>query len=122
MFPPPGTGFEPFYCCRIAGFDVAAAPLPAMGAKLTLCRGIEQFRRDRFVVALRDLERQTHIAPQQKAPRQPAGGRPHGRGKVKEERGKRKEERGKRKEERGKPEDLIKVWPFLSSLYLFSFL
>jgi len=64
MFPPPGTGFEALYSCRIAGFDFVAAPLPAMGAKLTLCRGLEQIRRDRFVAGLRELERRGRIALQ----------------------------------------------------------
>ena len=42
LFSPPGTGFETLCSCRIAGFDFVAAPLPAMEAKVTLCRELEQ--------------------------------------------------------------------------------
>jgi hypothetical protein len=64
MFPPPGTGFEALFSCWIAGFEFIAAPLPAMGAKLTLCRGVEKICRERFVAALPDLEGRMRIAPQ----------------------------------------------------------
>jgi len=57
-------GLEALYSCRIAGFDFVAAPLPAMGAKLTLCRGLEQIFPGDFVAELQDLERLAGIAPQ----------------------------------------------------------
>jgi len=64
LFSPPGTGFETLCSCRIAGFDFVAAPLPAMEAKVTLCRELEQIYPGKISAALRELERQVRIAPQ----------------------------------------------------------